>query len=239
MDLEMPVPPWKKQRKPAKARQPLTQEMIVDVAMRILDAEGLDAVSMRRVAQELDTGPASLYAHVENKGELLELLVERAAGGVVVPEPDPDRWMDQMKEIARQIRANLVAHADLAKAAMAGVPTTETAVSITEGMLAIMKAGGIPGQQASWFVDRVFLYINGDAYEGSQWHSMIPEGQDAERFVADYFGGIKSYFGSLPPQRFPHLLDRLEDMFSGADDERFEFGLDLLLRGLSTYRETP
>ncbi|WP_460363064.1 TetR/AcrR family transcriptional regulator C-terminal domain-containing protein [Actinocorallia lasiicapitis] len=239
MNVEMPPPPWKKQRKPARAKQPLTQEAIVDAALRILDAEGLDAVSMRRVAQELQTGPASLYAHVENKTELLNLLVERASGEVVVPRADPERWAEQVKEVVRQVRANLVAHADLARAAMAGIPTGESAIAVTEGLLAIMKAGGIPDRQAAWFVDRVFLYVTGDAYEGAQWHSMIPEGRSQEEFVTEYFGAIRNYFASLPPERFPNVVAMTGPMFDGDSDERFEFGLELLLRGLATYRETP
>src|SRR4051812_33822069 len=78
-DAEVPAPPWRKRRKVAPPRQPLSQDLIIDTALRVLRAEGLDAVSMRRVAQELDTGPASLYAHESNKEELLELMLDRIA----------------------------------------------------------------------------------------------------------------------------------------------------------------
>ena len=69
---DMPTPPGRKPRRPAQPRQPLTRDAIVGTAIRVLDAEGLEAVTMRRVAQELGTGPASLYAHVSGKQELRE-----------------------------------------------------------------------------------------------------------------------------------------------------------------------
>ena len=80
---------------PVKRREPreraLTRDAIAAATLKIVDAEGLDAVTMRRVAQELGTGAASLYAHVAGKEELLELIVERVIGEVEIPaEPDPD-----------------------------------------------------------------------------------------------------------------------------------------------------
>src|SRR5690606_28095546 len=71
---ELPTPPWRKPRRGGRTRRPLSRDLIVETAQAVVRAEGLDAVSMRRVAQELGTGPASLYAHVSDKDELLELV---------------------------------------------------------------------------------------------------------------------------------------------------------------------
>ena len=65
----------------APAKAPLTRDAIVDAALELLDADGLDGVSMRRVAQKLETGPASLYQHVGNKDELLEAVLDRVCAG--------------------------------------------------------------------------------------------------------------------------------------------------------------
>ncbi|MFC6929926.1 TetR/AcrR family transcriptional regulator [Actinomadura yumaensis] len=111
----MPTPPGRKPRKAAPSRRPLTQDGIVAAAVRVLDAEGLDGVTMRRVAQELDTGPASLYAHVSGKDELNELMLDRVAAEVRLPEPDPERWQEQVKEVAREVRRVWQAHADIAR----------------------------------------------------------------------------------------------------------------------------
>jgi len=75
----LPTPPWERAARKTKApaRTPLTQEAIVAAALRILESEGYDALSMRRVAADLGTGAASLYAHVANKDELLKLCIDR------------------------------------------------------------------------------------------------------------------------------------------------------------------
>src|SRR3954452_23223697 len=93
--------PWQPIRpaKPARTpKEPLTRDRIVDAAMRVMSEHGYDAISMRKVAQELGTGPASLYAHVASKRELDQLLVERAAEQMNLPgEADPERWQEQLK----------------------------------------------------------------------------------------------------------------------------------------------
>src|SRR5215475_15592084 len=89
---ELPVPGWKRTRQPSAPRPQLSRDLIVDTAMKLLDADGLDGVSMRRVAEVLGTGPASLYAHVANKDELLDLLLDRVVAEIEVPDPDPQRW---------------------------------------------------------------------------------------------------------------------------------------------------
>jgi TetR/AcrR family transcriptional regulator, tetracycline repressor protein len=79
---DLPPAPWAKKAKPAKAeaKPALTRQAIVDAALRIVDTEGLDAVSMRRIAQDLGTGAASLYAHVTDKEELIDLVVDQIMG---------------------------------------------------------------------------------------------------------------------------------------------------------------
>ncbi|MBC3841712.1 TetR/AcrR family transcriptional regulator [Streptacidiphilus sp. 4-A2] len=105
-------------------RRALGREAIVEVALGVVDAEGMDALSMRRVAQELNTGAASLYAHVSGKEELVELVLDRVYADLVHPVPDSGDWRAQLKDFLKQARDNLVAHNDLARAALASnIPT--------------------------------------------------------------------------------------------------------------------
>src|SRR5262245_7486499 len=103
----MTQPPWQPISPPKPVRtpkEPLTRERIVDAAMRVMVNQGYEQVSMRKVAQELGTGPASLYAHVANKRELDQLLVDRAAREMRFPEhPDPERWQEQLKDAMREM----------------------------------------------------------------------------------------------------------------------------------------
>jgi AcrR family transcriptional regulator len=231
-DAELPAPPWRSPRKTATpARQPLSQDLIVDTALGILRADGLDGLSMRRVAQELGTGPASLYAHVSNKDELLELMLDRIAGEIAVPEPDPARWQEQIKEVARDSRRVWISYRDISRVSLANIPTGPNQLAIAEAQLALMRAGGVPDQVAAWFVDRLALYIDADAFEGSIYAARLRDGWDPDQ----YFSRIHGYFAGLPAERFPHLVAMADTLVAGDDDERFEFGLDLIVRGLASY----
>jgi AcrR family transcriptional regulator len=236
IDAELPAPPWRKTRKTRKAaaakpKQPLSQDLIVDTALRVIKETGLDGLSMRRVAQELDTGPASLYAHVSNKDELLELMLDRIAGEIAMPEPDPERWQEQIKEVARDARRVWISYGDISQVSLANIPTGPNQLALAEGHLAIMRAGGVPDHVAAWFVDRLALYIDADAFEGSIIAARIREGWDPQH----YFDQIRGYFAGLPAERYPNIVSMVDTLMAGGDDERFEFGLDLLVRGLASY----
>lgn len=238
MSNEIPLPPWRTPPRATPPKQPLSQELIVETALRLLDAEGLDAVSMRRVAQELDTGPASLYAHVSNKDELWELVLEKVAGDVKLPgEPDPERWQEQLKELCMEVWRNLTLHRDLARISLAVIPTGPNSLRVSEHMLGIMLAGGVPRNVAGWALDRLFLYLDSDAYEGALHTAKAPPGSDPYEHARDYFQQISEYFRSLPPDRFPNTVSMVDELMGGDGDERFEFGLDLIIRGLEAYVE--
>ena len=119
---ELPPPPWQRvpQRGARRRRDPLTQEAIVEAALRVLDAEGLDGLSMRRVGEELNTGAASLYWHVGSKDGLLDLIFEHVIGEQEVPDPEPERWEEQLKEVARTMRATICATATSSGSRSAG-----------------------------------------------------------------------------------------------------------------------
>src|SRR5207248_2298569 len=104
--VTVPPPPWRRTARKRAPKQVLSQDLIVRTALKILGKEGIDAVTMRRVAQELETGPASLYAHVTNKEELDELMLDAVLAGMPRPEPDPKRWTEQVKDLVRhQVQA--------------------------------------------------------------------------------------------------------------------------------------
>lgn len=237
-DVEPPAPPWRKSRRNAGSRpprRPLGRAQILDTALEVLRAEGLDAVSMRRVAQDLGTGPASLYAHVSGKDELLELMLERILAHVTVPEPDPDRWREQIKEVARDSRRILREYRDISLVSLANIPTGGNQLRIAEGMLAIILAGGVPPQIAAWTIDRLALYIDADCYEGAIFFARLQDQGDPHAAMAEYVDRIRGYFRRLPPDRFPIITSMVDTLMEGDDDTRFEFGLDLIVRGLDSY----
>ncbi len=229
----MPAPPWRKPRKPAAPRRQLSQELIIETGLRILDEEGLDALTMRRVAQELDTGPASLYAHVANKEELIELIYEKVIEEVRLPEDAGAPWQDRLRALAWESRRVLTAHADIARAALANVPTGPNSLRLAEYMFKLLIEAGLTPKAASLAMDRLSLYIAGDTFEGSlHFARQRASGWSVEEYLREYFGQVETYLRQLPPDRFPTIAAHVDDLLEGGDEERFDFGLDLIIAGI-------
>ncbi|TDU02347.1 TetR family transcriptional regulator [Streptomyces sp. 846.5] len=147
----------------------LSRESIVETALGIVDAEGLDALSMRRIAQELNTGPASLYAYVPSKELLVALVLDRVAADLVLPVPDADHWQQQVRDFLRQSRNNLAAHNDLARALLlADLPMLPRQLEAAEAMVALLRAGGLPDQVIACGVDLMRLHAVSSACQQSR-----------------------------------------------------------------------
>ena len=218
-----PEPPWRRKPEPPDRgeRRPLTRDAIVDAALVLLDREGIAGLSMRRLAKELDVGAASLYWHVGDKEELLGLLLDRIVGESEVPDPDPANWQEQMKELGRESRRLLQRHRDAAQISMGRVPVGPNSMPVMERNLAILVAAGLPPRVLSLGADMFALYVGGFAFEESLRGD---ESADPEQ--------LAEYFRSLPKKEFPTLVALADDLTAGDADERFEFGLELLVRGL-------
>jgi hypothetical protein len=163
-------------------------------------------------------------------------MFDRICADVPIPEIDPANWQEQIKQLARDGYATMVAHGDIARAALAIIPTGPNALRVTDAMLGMMLAGGIPPHVAAWALDRIFLYITADAFEGSLYRDRI--GSTQEEIVA-YFDNLTeqlaTYYENLPEARYPHLRKHARDMVGGDGNERFEFGLAMLIDGLDKY----
>jgi AcrR family transcriptional regulator len=229
----IPEPPWRLDaRRRAEPRVPLTRGAIVEAALHVLDREGVDGLSMRRVADELDTGVATLYWHVRNKGELLQLLSERLAAEVELPEPDPSRWQEQLKDLARQMRESAHRHRDSARISLGRVPSGPTIARFSEWLFELLTPLGVPDRVIAYLGDIASLYVGAYAFEETLGLAS-PTGEDLP--PEQIIGMFRDYLLSLPADRFPHVHRAIDDLFGGDPDERFEFGIDLLLRGVGTY----
>jgi AcrR family transcriptional regulator len=128
----------------------LSRPLIVDATVRIVDAEGTAGVTMRRVAEKLGTGPASLYAYVSGREELLCLALEQVMEEIRLPgRPDAERWPVQLREFCREIRRVYAAHRDLAGLALDARPTGPNGLRVIEALLAILRAGGTEDRVAA------------------------------------------------------------------------------------------
>ncbi|WP_161632162.1 TetR/AcrR family transcriptional regulator [Nakamurella lactea] len=237
-DEGFPFPPWQARRPQPRPRNQLSRERIVEVALGIIDAEGTEAVSMRRIAAELGTGAASLYAYVASKEEVLTMVHESVMADLEVPQMHGDDWQDVIRTWAMQVYRTYAQHQDLARLSFAEIPSGPRMLDITERLLDAMITGGVPPQIASWLIDRLALYIGADAFEGWLMSKKFAaaagsDGRSTYEHGQDWIAGIREYFAGLPHERYPNLIDHVAVMTNGGSDERFEFGLELMIEGVA------
>ena len=215
-------PPWWRPPKPPRRRQPLSRQAIVEAAVKVLVADGVDALTVRRLGEELGTGSATLYWHIGSKDELAELVYDHVMGDIVLPPPDPGRWQEQMKDLARQAYRVMLRHNDLVRLSLGRLPVGPNMLRVMEWSLDLLRRAGIPDQAAAYAGDIVGRYIDASVLE------VTSQGGPGVEAVGTYFRG-------LPADQFPNMVALSGAMFAGDDDDRFEFGLDLLVRGLEAY----
>jgi AcrR family transcriptional regulator len=184
---------------------------------------------MRRVAAALQTGPASLYAHVRNKAELDDLLIGELCARVTPPTPDPRHWREQIVDVCRQLRDQYLQYPGISRAALAVAPTSLDTLRLSENMLAILLAGGVPPQSAAWAIDAAFLYVSAYSFEASLRRD---PSEDTDGRILDRAELIER-FRMLPENRFPNTIVYAEELTSGDGHERFDFTLELLVRGVA------
>lgn len=209
-------------------KRPITVDAIVRTAFGIVETEGYEALTMRRVATALETGPSSLYAHVVNKEDLDELLIGRLCAEIELPEPDPASWREQIIAVCTRLRDQYLRYPGISQAAFASAPANLDTLRVSEGLLGILLAGGIAPQAAAWAIDALMLYVNAYSLEVSLAERRKSRG-DAEWVVGR--AELLDRFAALP-DTFPHTKRHAAELTAGTVQDRFAFTLGLMLDGL-------
>jgi len=225
-----PPPRFPRPSKRPTRRTALTVDAIVTAAIEVLDEAGVAGLSMRRVADQLGTGAASLYAHVSGKDELLELVFDELVGQVPLPEPDPKVWREQVRQMARDLRGVLMSHRDAALAGLGRIPTSPKTLAAAETLVAVLRAGGLSNRAIALGVDQLTLYVAAEAFE----EGLMEHGGMTSTDVQRYYDDVHAFYLRLPADRFPVLASVAAEMTGPDGDERFEFGLDVLIAGLES-----
>ena len=213
-----------------RGRVPISRRRIVDAALGAIAAIGYDRLTMRTVADALDTGPASLYAHVRNKAQLGDLLVGELCSRIDLPEPDPARWQEQFLDVCGQLRDQLLQYPGIAQAALAVVPADLAVLRVGEALFAFLLAGGVSAQDAAWTSDAAFLYITAYCLEASVAER---QGEDVHGEVVDR-AEIAERLKMLPVEQFPNTVAFARELTAGEGHDRFDHTLRLMMRGLSS-----
>ncbi len=210
--------------RPAKA--PLSEAAVVDAALAILRSDGLEAVTMRRVARALDTGAASLYVYVAGREGLLAAMLDRVTATIELEPPDASRWRAQLHALLLRTHQTLVAHPGIAAMTLADPPTTDAVLLLTENLLGILLAGGLDPQDAAWACDIFVLQATAAAREAGGRRA----GRHDDR--REDVDEPPPSFARLPPDRFPLIAAHAAQMVAGDGEERFRFAVDVIVDGV-------
>jgi AcrR family transcriptional regulator len=217
---------WDDGSRPTDGRQPLTRDEIIGAALRIVDSEGLDALSMRRLGTELGVGATSVYWHVRNKDQLLALVTDRIIGEIVAESPRVEGWREQLTEIARTFRTVFARHRNVAAIMAEQMTVGANTLTAVEEIVGILRSAGFEGPRLVLAYVTVFNWAS--AFVVFEARQGAPKGMTDAEMQAAFADALRR----LPPDRFPNLLSTVEDTARLGGDDQFEYGLARLLDGI-------
>jgi AcrR family transcriptional regulator len=213
-------------RRGRAAKAPLSRAAVIEAALGIVDREGMDALTMRRLAQELETGAASLYVYVRGRDELLLAMIDDCYARVERTVPEDGDWRARLKLVVRRTVDVLSRHDRLATAGLGRIPTSPGALRLADEVGALLFEGGLDELTVSWGVDLLQLHILASAAELS---AFLVRGDTEESVIA----ALRERVDGADFEGFP-TVERLRPyLLAGSGDAREEWALDVLLDGIA------
>ncbi len=208
-----------------RSREPLSRDLIVDTAVALMERDGIDKVTMRRIAMKLDTGPASIYVHVRSMAELHGYMLDRILAGLDL-DVEEGTWRERIAGILDRYVELLMDTPDLASSALTARPSGRNFLALVERLLALMEEGGVSLGQRSWGVDLLLLWATAGAAEhAGREPGDVPDSEwEALRTAMTNSGD------------YPHIAEIGLDLVGGTPPERGRWAIDALLTGIA---ETP
>jgi AcrR family transcriptional regulator len=213
-------------------RETLTREQIVHAAVELLDAEGVEGLSMRRLGSRLGSAATAVYWHVESKDDLVVLAADAVWGEVELPDLDRVDWRTAATTMADGLYAMILRHPWLVPAMSTHLLYGPGKARHDDHLLAVYEAGGFAGRDAAQAMKVVFSFVLGTALGAAAdvaWRVRVRRaGGDEEEQVRDMIARVTEI-----AMRFPRLRAHSEgwtDTEPAGDD--LEFGLRTILDGL-------
>jgi AcrR family transcriptional regulator len=213
--------PVSRRERPAKPA--LTRDGIVAVAIAVLRAEGLTKVTMRRLAQELDTGPASLYVYVANTAELHAAVLDELLGDVDLR--GAGGWRQRLTGVLTSYTRVLLEYPGLARSALTARPSGEHYLRLVETLLALLDEGGVPAAQAAWGVDVLLQFGTATAAEHAT--------RERPAHAADERDALTRALHGVSPETHPRLRALADSLLAGSPEERMAWCFQMLINGIS------
>jgi AcrR family transcriptional regulator len=202
--------------------EPLKREQIVSTALALVDRDGLNGLSMRRLGAELGVDPMAVYYHIPNKQALLDAIVEAVMAGIDLSVDNPAAPPEErILCAARAYRDTMLAHVNALPILLAHGPATPAAMRPVERLIAILRDAGLPPAQAFAGMQVIAAMVRGAVGMGMAMEANQPPHPEQ----------TEATLRLLPPSEFPNLLESIP--FAGEFFEHgFEFGVRVLARGL-------
>jgi len=224
---------WKRE-KPPPVQEPLTLDRIVSTAIELVDREGLDALSMRRLGAELNAGATTLYWHVKNKDELLDLALDRVFAEIEPPDPGLP-WKDRLREMANDLRRLLLRHRNLIMVIASRPTTGPNAVAAIDLLVGVVRQAGFPDGEVVQAALAVLNYVSGYAVlEAASLSQFGPAADEASvrQALRESTERTMEFILTLPAEQFPNVQLVGHHLVAVDDDGRFAYGLERMLDGL-------
>jgi AcrR family transcriptional regulator len=200
---------------------------IVAGALELIDREGLGALSMRNLAKELQTGTTTLYRHVTGKDEVLVLVADAVLGDTQLSRPlEGLDWREVLEELARALRAVLVAHPNVAALLATAVPVGPNSLRARELTLSILREHGFDETLAADVHTALAHQVLASVLQESM-NDFRNGGLGTSKSLT-----LRDFYHSLPAEQYPHLVELADELTSRSATEEFEFGLGCMLDGV-------
>lgn len=206
---------------------PLSRDEVLDGALALLEEVGLDALTMRRLAQALGVQAGAIYWHFANKQTLIDAMADSLLAGMLDP-PFTGTWEQQLGDLSRRMAAAFLRRRDAAKVSTLALRPGPNGLAMGEEMLRILGRATTNKRAALWAASVVGYYVLGYVTDYGATEAAKQRGLRAV---------VRSFRKELDEERYPELAKvsqaTLDAMLTARDAKaRFEFGLEIVLRGL-------
>ncbi|UKY54473.1 TetR/AcrR family transcriptional regulator [Streptomyces inhibens] len=214
----------RRSRRERPSKPALTRAGIIATAVELMRAEGLQRVTMRRLAQELDTGPASLYVYVRNTAELHAAVLDELLGAVdLSPVEAAGDWRDRLVRALTSYTTVLFEHPGLARSALVARPSGRRYLDLLEALLSLLGEGGVPDDRAAWVLDLLLQFGTATAAE----HATRDRAANAQAEQ----DALTTALRTTSRETHPHIAAIGAELLSGSGQDRLAWGFHVLING--------
>ena len=211
-------------------KERLSRDTVVTAALALADTEGLETLTIRRLATDLGVTPMALYWHFKDKERLLDGVSELVLDEIVLPAADPSRpWDEELRDILGALLAALRAHPAVTEVVKNRILLCDSGLELTERVLGTLRGAGFSVEQSAQVAVQALVTLVGLVYA----EPGVAQPEESEDDFELRLRTKKAQLLTLAPKRYPHVVEAADPLTScGSSDGYFDVGLDVLIHGM-------